>query len=136
MRKAFATSFIAFLLICSFIFAFLSYFKLFVPSLSCFFVLALLSCFFVFALLSYFFVPTLISLSMLALLSFSMLTLLSYFVLGLALICFLFSALRIFKQTLSNKSLSRQLTSLNLMELLYLFLIFGLLSKKAIASIF
>lgn len=57
--------------------------------------------------------------------------LLSNSVLGLAPTCLIYSALRAFKQVLSNKPLSRQSTSLSHAEPLCLFPTLGLLPKKS-----
>lgn len=56
--------------------------------------------------------------------------LLSRFMLSQAPICLTSSALRTFKQALSDEFLGRQLTSLSLVELFYLFPTFGPLSEK------
>lgn len=122
------------------------------PSSSCSPVHASLSYFFEPILSSYPLMSTLLSLLVSALLSplesassfLLMPVLLSYltsatlfcFVLDLALTYLIFTALKTFKQALSNKLLGRQSTSSSPTEPFYLFLTLSLLPKKAFSSSF
>ena len=136
VRQALATGFAALLLSgpallsCLFVLVLLSCPRLPTLSWSCLSMPAMSSRPPVPALSSYLPMPALLSPLILALLSFPMPALTSCSVLGQALTWFTFSALKTFKQALSDKLLGRQSTSPSPPELFYPFPILGPLPKK------